>query len=278
MDIIEGLMGLGAAGIDAATANQINKANISMQRETNALNEKLMRESWQREDNAVQRRAADLKAAGQSPLLASGAAAQSSGPVSMTAPRQSQKAVDASMIMQGIAQGLQMKKTEMDIAAQKQQMRLADVGAYIALQDSINRNFMTDVDARTKPVHAEAAKTSAQASMWQAQTAAERQRLEDRKWRESGAAMAQRSMDLMRAQHDMIMHDLKLSQDWNVRKGDSRYQELEAGLGIANTALKALPWVQGAGYLKPAVRKMGNRSRVDAKGGRSYESWSESTR
>lgn len=91
MDIIGGLLGLGAAGIDYAAANKMNKANIEMQRETNALNEKLMRESWQREDNAVQRRAADLKAAGQSPLLASGAAAQASGPVSMTAPRQSQR-------------------------------------------------------------------------------------------------------------------------------------------------------------------------------------------
>ena len=75
MDIIGGLMGLGAAGIDAAAASSMNKANIEMQRETNALNEKLMRESWQREDTAVQRRAADLKAAGQSSLLAAGSAA-----------------------------------------------------------------------------------------------------------------------------------------------------------------------------------------------------------
>jgi len=259
MDILEGLLGLGAAGIDAAAAQKINKDNIEMQRETNALNEKLMRESWQREDTAVQRRAADLKAAGQSPLLAAGAAAQSSGPVSMTAPRKSEKAVDASMIMQGIAQGMQLRKTEMDIAAQAQQMRIADLGAYIALQDSINRNFMSEVEGRTKPIHAEAARTGAQASMWQAQTAAQRQALEDRKWRETGAAMAQRSMDLMQAQHDMIMHDLELSQKWNVRKSDSRYQELEAGLNVANTALKLLPWVQGAGYLNSAARKIGHR-------------------
>lgn len=247
MDIIGGLMGLGAAGIDAASAQKINQANIAMQRETNALNERLMRESWERDDTAVQRRAADLKAAGQSPLLAAGSAASNSGPVSMTAPKQSQKSVDANMILSGIAQGLQLRKTEMDIAAQKQQMRLADMGAYIALQDSINRNLLSDVESRTKPIHAEAARTGAQASMWQAQTAAQRQALEDRKWRETGAAMAQRSMDLMRAQHDMIMHDLDLSRKWNVRKGDSRYQELEAGLDVANTALKVLPWVKGSG-------------------------------
>jgi len=259
MDILGGLMGLGAAGIDAAAAQQINRANIEMQRETNALNEQLMRESWQREDTAVQRRAADLRAAGQSPLLAAGAAAQSSGPVSMTAPRKSEKAVDASLLMQGIVQGLQLKKTEMDIAAQAQQMRLADVGAYIALQDSISRNLLSDVEARTKPIHAEAARTGAQASMWQAKTAAERQALEDRKWRQAGFFMAKQTMDLMEAQHDMIMHDLELSKKWNVRKGDSRYQELEAGLNIANTALKVLPWVQGGGYLRSAVERTGSR-------------------
>ena len=45
---------------------QLGRENIALQRETNAQNERLMRESWSREDNAVQRRMADLKAAGVS--------------------------------------------------------------------------------------------------------------------------------------------------------------------------------------------------------------------
>ena len=64
----------------------LNEQNIAFQRETNAKNEALMRESWLRDDNAVQRRTKDLEAAGMSPLLAAGSAAGNSGTVSMQSP------------------------------------------------------------------------------------------------------------------------------------------------------------------------------------------------
>lgn len=59
----------------------------------------MQQQAWAREDNATQRRVEDLKAAGLSPTLAAGSAAQASAPVQTHAPQYSgasvqQKALD----------------------------------------------------------------------------------------------------------------------------------------------------------------------------------------
>ena len=84
-----------------ATNLEIAEKNMAMQRETNALNEKLMREGWARDDTARQRMVSDLEAAGLSKWLASGASPMTSSPVSMQAPHNDYQA-DYSKQMEAI--------------------------------------------------------------------------------------------------------------------------------------------------------------------------------
>lgn len=61
--------------------------------------------TWNREDNAVQRRVEDLKKAGLNPVLAAGSAAQASSPINTQAPQWGGTAGDKAQLVQGLIQG-----------------------------------------------------------------------------------------------------------------------------------------------------------------------------
>lgn len=78
----------GWAAFGSAMANLTsNVINYKSQLDNRHQQLSLQRDAWEREDTAVQRRKADLLAAGMSPVLAAGQGAQTSSPIQVQAPQ-----------------------------------------------------------------------------------------------------------------------------------------------------------------------------------------------
>lgn len=211
---IGGLLGLAGTKSTNEANERIAEKNIAFQRETNAQNEMLMRESWGRDDNAVQRRTKDLVAAGMSPLLAAGSAAGNSGIVSMKAPESHQVVQQSGLAgaVSGIYQGLLAQQTQMDMLARQQQVLIAQGSLGIQAREQENRNKTADINnliGLTGLKYEDLLKLGELAKL-RADTeksVAEKKRTEV----ETGGAATDAAQKA---------HDLSISTHWGLRKGD----------------------------------------------------------
>ena len=105
-NILGGVAGVAGAGL-----------NFASQQDNLAYQKWAQTKSWAREDNAVQRRAADLQAAGLSKTLAAGSAAQTMAPIRTDAPQ-----VNTESLQKGFSSMADAAQMYMSLTAQKAQI------------------------------------------------------------------------------------------------------------------------------------------------------------
>lgn len=153
----------GVAGAGLAADIYTNWRNYNLQRDVYNWQRDVQGTTWEREDTAVQRRVADLRAAGLSPVLAAGQGAQSGPVVSTSAPQIGKTGLtdNALMVMNMLKMDKDMQKTDADILSQWQQVKKS-------IDDmSVNAELRKKLGAETTKAYMEARRARTAAAFTQ---------------------------------------------------------------------------------------------------------------
>lgn len=169
--------GLNAIGLGYGIYS--NEKNYQLQRENQKWQRQMVAESWNREDNATQRRVEDLKAAGINPLLAAGSAAQATqAPVKEAPQREIMDAQLGTMIMNMRQMRSQISHTDADTQRIKAEIDLKQRQQILSEK---RFGWEQDIDTRdyTRGVHEFDTQHSTNVSQFNSRLMLDRQEFED---------------------------------------------------------------------------------------------------